>query len=429
MLDPFASSGITSCVVSSEYLFIERGDMELFLLDSMDEKELLHEIDRIGADRRSFPYFAAKAETLLVAVKGLDVRAANALKQEMLSRGGDIIVHRRTIDCGVPLTDALLMGTPGQFMRLLEKLSSMPYWGLQEFRGALSTALRNSRRKSWTLSLMGGRSLRLGTNTKIMGIVNVTGDSFYAESRRLEREEAVRAAMTHFEEGADLVDIGGESTRPGAADLPPEEEISRLIPVISEIRRLHADGILSVDTRKAVVAKAAVEAGADIVNDVSGLRFDPQMSETLKRLGVPVVLMHSRETPGTMQDSPSYNDVVSDVWEELEAILENAVRQGIRRESIILDPGLGFAKNAGHNLSLLKHMKAFATLGRPLLIGHSRKSTIGHVLSLPSPADRLEGTLAVTALSAWQGVALIRVHDVKENIRVVRMINAVRNAS
>lgn len=403
--------------------------MKLFLLDTLTERELLSEIDRIGADRRSFPYFSSKGETLLASAKGLDVRAANALKQEMLSRGGDIIVHRRTIDCGVPETDALLIGTPGQFTRLLEKLSAMPYWGLAEFRTALSTALRNSRRRSWTLSLANGRKLPLGTNTRVMGIVNVTEDSFYAQSRRLEREDAIRAAMTHFEDGADLVDIGGESTRPGAADLPPEEEMARLVPVIAEIRRLHPEGILSVDTRKALVAQAAADAGADIVNDVSGLRFDPDMAKTVSRLGVPVILMHSRKTPGTMQESPAYDDVVAEIWEELETAVENAVREGIGRESIILDPGLGFAKNADHNLSLIKHMRAFATLGRPLLIGHSRKSTIGRVLSLPSPTDRLEGTLAITALCAWRGVPLVRVHDVKENVRVVRMINAVRNAS
>lgn len=402
--------------------------MKLFLLDPLDEKGLLAEIDRIGADRRSFPFFAAKGGILLLAAKRLDVRAANALKQEMLSRGGDIIVHKRTIDCGVTHTDALLMGTPGQFARLIEKLGSMPYWGLDEFKRALDTALRNAKRHSWEIPLPGGRFLSLGGRTRIMGIVNVTGDSFFSGSRRLNPEDAVKKALDLFEEGADLVDIGGESTRPGAPDVPPEEEMTRVVPVISEIRRLKPDCILSVDTRKASVARAAVDAGADIVNDVSGLRFDPEMPPTLSRLRVPVVLMHSRKTPGTMQESPAYSHVVSEVWEELEQVLENAVLAGIDRETLILDPGLGFAKDASHNLSLLKHLNAFRTLGRPLLVGHSRKSTIGQVLSLPSPSDRLEGTLAITALCAWQGVPIVRVHDVKENCRVAGMIEAIRSA-
>ena len=402
--------------------------MNLFLLDALDEKGLLAEIDRIGADRRSFPYFAAKDGTLLLAAKGLDVRAANALKQEMLSRGGDIIVHKRTIDCGVTHTDALLMGTPGQFSRLLEKLGSMPYWGLDEFMMALDSALRNARRHSWEMPLPGGRHLSLGGRTLIMGIVNVTGDSFFPGSRRLNPEDAVRTALDFFEQGADLVDIGGESTRPGAPDVSPEEEMTRVIPVISEIRRLKPDCILSIDTRKAPVARAAVDAGADIVNDVSGLRFDPEMSRTLSRLRVPVVLMHSRRDPATMQESPAYSHVVSDVWEELGQVLDNALRAGIDREAVILDPGMGFAKDASHNLSLLKHLNAFKTLGRPLLVGHSRKSTIGQVLSLPSPSDRLEGTLAITALCAWQGIPIVRVHDVKENCRVARMVEAIRGA-
>ncbi len=403
--------------------------MKLLLLDCLDEKELLLEIDRIGADRRSFPYFAAKNGTLLLAAKGLDVRAANALKQEMLSRGGDIIVHKRTIDCGVTHTDALLMGTPGQFSRLLEKLASMPYWGLDEFKIALAAALRNARRRSWDISLPGGRTLSLGDKTRIMGILNVTGDSFFPGSRYLDPGDAVRNALSQFEEGADVVDIGGESTRPGAPDVPPEEERARVVPVISEIRRLRPQSILSIDTRKASVAEAAVKAGADIVNDVSGLRYDPGMAKALSELHVPVILMHSRKTPGTMQESPSYNHVVSDVWDELEQILEHATREGINKEAVILDPGLGFAKDAEHNLNLLKHIKAFRTLGRPLLVGHSRKSTIGQVLSLPSPEDRLEGTLAITALCAWQGVPLVRVHDVRENSRVARMIEAIRKAS
>jgi len=403
--------------------------MKLLLLDDLDEKALLEEMDRIGADRRSFRYFSAKSGTLLLSVDNLDVRAANALKQEMLSRGGDIIVHRRTIDCGVSRTDALLMGTPGQFSRLLEKLAEMPYWGLDRFKKELDVALRNARRRAWNLSLPSGRHLPLGEGTKVMGIVNVTGDSFYGESRRRGRQEAVGAALAQLDEGADLVDIGGESTRPGALPLPVDEEISRVVPVVTEIRRKRPDAVLSVDTRKAPVALAAVEAGADIINDVSGLRFDPGMPETLASLRVPVILMHSRKTPEDMQESPKYGQVVREVWEELDETLEKACNAGIAREAVVLDPGLGFAKDTSHNLNLLKHLCAFRTLGRPLLVGHSRKSTIGQVLSITDPADRLEGTLAVTAIAAWLGVSLVRVHDVRENLRVVRMVRAIREAS
>lgn len=403
--------------------------MKLLLLDDLDEKALLAEIDRIGADRRSFRYFSAKSGTLLLSVNNLDVRAANALKQEMLSRGGDIIVHKRTIECGIPRTDALLMGTPGQFSRLVDKLAEMPYWGLDQLKKDLEVSLRNARRRAWNLLLPRGRNFTVGEGTKVMGIVNVTEDSFYGDSRRRGRDEAVKAALVQLDQGADLVDIGAESTRPGALPLPVGEEISRVVPVIAEIRSKRPEAVLSVDTRKAQVARAAVDAGVDIVNDVSGLRFDPDMPETLASLRVPVILMHSRKTPSDMQECPSYREVVREVWEELDEALEKACRAGIAREAVVLDPGLGFAKNASHNLSLLRHLAAFKTLGRPLLVGHSRKSTIGQVLSIPDPAERLEGTLAVTALAAWQGISFVRVHDVRENLRVVRMVRAIRGAS
>lgn len=402
--------------------------MKLFLMDHLNENDLLSEIDRIGADRRSFPYFAAKCETILLSAEDLDVRAANALKQEMLSRGGDIIVHRRTIDCGVNLTDALLIGTPGQFSRLLEKLAFMPYWGLDKFCLDLEKALRNIRRKTWDIALPGGRNLRLGETTRVMGIVNVTGDSFFKESRHIVPQEAVDIALRMLDEGADIVDIGGESTRPGAPCVSPDEETDRVRSVIAEIRRLRPQAVLSVDTRKSNVALEAVRAGADIVNDVSGLRFDPEMAQTIAGLQVPVVLMHSRKTPENMQDSPHYSHVVSEVWGELDRTLRTALHAGIAEESIILDPGLGFAKEASENLSLLKHLSALATLGRPLLVGHSRKSTIGRVLGLASPEERLEGTLALTALCAWRDVPVVRVHDVQANCRVVKMIEAVRSA-
>ena len=402
--------------------------MKLLLLENLDEKSLLSEIDRIGADRRSFPFFFRKREILLLSAKGLDVRAANALKQEMLSRGGDIIVHKRTIDCGVKETDALLMATQGQFSRLLEKLGSMPYWGLQEFREALARALRNASRKAWNIRLPRGRSLKLNDTTKIMGIVNLTEDSFYEGSRKPDVRDAVSRALSFFGEGADIVDIGGESTRPGAVEIAPSQEASRIVPVISEIRKSNPDCIISVDTRKSSVARKAVEAGADIVNDVSGLRYDPDMAKTVAELGVPLVLMHSRKTPEKMQDSPTYGDVVFEVCEEMDQSMRIAEEAGIGREAIILDPGLGFAKETDHNLSLMKHLCAFRTMGRPLLVGHSRKSTIGRVLSLQSPADRLEGTLAITAICAWQGISVVRVHDVRENYRAVRMIRAIKDA-
>ena len=260
--------------------------------------------------------------------------------------------------------------------------------------------------------------------TAIMGVLNVTPDSFYDGGRRLEPEKAIADGVEMVAAGADIIDIGGESTRPGAPSVSEEEELGRILPVIRGLRRAIRAPI-SIDTYKSNVACAALGEGADIVNDISGLRFDPAMAAMIAEERVPVVLMHMQGTPRTMQVEPRYGDVVREVRDFLASQISHALGKGIEPEKIIIDPGIGFGKTLDHNLSLLRNLPALATLGQPLLVGASRKTFIGKILNL-APDERLEGSLAAAVAAVLAGANMIRAHDVKETRRAVNMADAIR---
>ena len=272
----------------------------------------------------------------------------------------------------------------------------------------------------------GSRTLPCEERTLVMGIVNVTPDSFSDGGVLFDPEVAVDAGLRMVEEGADLLDVGGESTRPGASLVPPEEEIGRIGPVIGGLAA-ETDLPISIDTRKAGVANAALEAGAVIVNDVSAGRFDPNMFEVVRGSGAGMVLMHMRGEPGTMQGLTDYVDVARDVKSALAERIHAAVEAGIEWDRLAVDPGIGFAKTGQQSLRLLRDIAEFRDLGRPVLAGPSRKSFIGHVLGT-DVAERMEGTAAAVAWLVAQGVHVVRVHDVKQMVRVVRMVEAIEAA-
>ena len=261
---------------------------------------------------------------------------------------------------------------------------------------------------------------------EMMGIVNVTPDSFFAGSRTLQADMAVRRAEQMIEEGATFIDVGGESTRPGAEPVTPDQEADRICPVISRIKQAHPDILLSADTYREETAKRAIESGADLINDISGLTFDKEMAQVISEAGVPVIIMHINGRPDHMQDNPQYEDVVEDVFRFLAGQIDYAVRSGIEREKIIIDLGIGFGKNYEHNITLLKNIDRFRELDRPHLLAVSRKSFIGTALGRPDPADRLTGTAAVTAYAALHGIEIARVHDVRENLDAARMMEALK---
>lgn len=262
-----------------------------------------------------------------------------------------------------------------------------------------------------------------------MGVINVTPDSFSDGGQFFDADSAADHATRMISEGADIIDVGGESTRPATfsdnSPLDPQEEIRRVVPVLERIRARHPEISLSVDTYKMVVAKAALAAGAEIVNDISGLTYDPAMAGVVARNGCKIVIMHLPGRPRSILNEPQYLDVVREIAGFWKAQIKAARAAGIDETNIILDPGIGFGKNAFQNLEILRRLRELTGMGYPVLVGASRKRFIGHVLGIEDPKDRVEGTAAAVALSVAGGAEIVRVHDVKQMVRVVKVSDAI----
>jgi dihydropteroate synthase len=278
-------------------------------------------------------------------------------------------------------------------------------------------------RKHYTIRLPGGKELKLGDRTYVMGVVNVTPDSFSDGGKFYEIDRAVERARELINAGADIIDIGGESTRPFSDPIPLEEELKRTIPVIEAIRDF-SDIPISIDTTKAEVARRALAAGADMVNDVSALRFDPEMVKVVAEHGVPVVLMHMLGTPKTMQQNPHYDCLFGEILAFLQERIQFAVKGGVSREQIIIDPGIGFGKTVTHNLRLIRDLDVFNILERPILLGLSRKRFIGAILNRPVEEREL-GTAVANTIGIMAGAHIVRVHDVAFQIDAIRMADAI----
>jgi dihydropteroate synthase len=261
---------------------------------------------------------------------------------------------------------------------------------------------------------------------KIMGILNTTPDSFYEGSRNNSTEVAVEKAKKMIEDGVDIIDVGGESTRPGSDPVSPEEEQARVIPVIKGIRAINKEVLISIDTYRASTAQAAIEAGADIINDISAMLFDQDMAKVALKYDTPVILMHIKGTPKEMQKNPVYSNVFQEVEEFFCERIAYALDNGISRDKLILDPGIGFGKLYEHNIELIKNVDKFHKIDLPILLAVSRKATIGTALGNLPAEERLEGTVAISCYAALKGIEIIRVHDVKENKRAIKMIELLK---
>jgi dihydropteroate synthase len=273
----------------------------------------------------------------------------------------------------------------------------------------------------------GNHTLQLGKTTKIMGILNLTDDSFSADGVYKDPERATEIALQMVEDGADIIDLGGESTRPGATPVSLKEEKERVLPVLRKLVQSKIGVPISIDTTKAELAKAALAEGACIINDISGLRFDPQMGKSIAQFNAGCILMHIKGTPQTMQEYPFYTSLIKQIMESLKESISLAVASGVDRKKIIVDPGIGFGKNTEHNLQIIKGLRDFTSLDSPILIGTSRKSFIGNILSLPIEKRTL-GTAATVAASILNGAHIVRVHDVKQMSQIVKMIDAIINS-
>lgn len=379
------------------------------------EKEMLS----IDVCREGINIMLPKTRHFIFMVRDLDPRGANILKQEMLAVGGEAAISYSAICDITKPTDCLLSGTERQFSIAMAKLRLQPF-GLKSLAGQLEFGLLNlGRNRNRVLE-----PLALG-RTLVMGILNVTPDSFSGDGVT-DAKEAVRRAIQMEADGADIIDIGGESTRPDAAPVTTEEEAARVIPVIKSLAG-ELKIPISVDSRNPEVVEKALGAGARIVNLVGGLR-DRKMSDILAKTDVPIILMHMQGEPGTMQKNPVYRDLMDDIVAELRKQVAEAEAAGIDPGRIILDPGIGFGKTAEHNLEIIRRLGEMRITGMPIMIGASRKSFIGKTLG-GEPAERLEGSIASATAAAMNGADIVRVHDVRETVLAMRMADAIFNPS
>jgi dihydropteroate synthase len=378
---------------------------------------------RVGVDPTGVKLMEGKTLHFNLKVEGIDPRKANLLKQEMLSLGGDVAVDGRGLDCSTKQTDALLMGTQKHFEKLILKLEQYP--DLHPLGQSIKETLKNISKTHYSIRCQ-KRILPLGKRTLLMGVLNVTPDSFSDGGLFFDKEKAISHALRMVEGGADIIDIGGESTRPGSKPLEIEEELRRVIPVIESLAK-EVDVPLSIDTYKSTVAQRAIEAGAEIINDISGLHFDPSLAKVAAKNDTPLILMHIRGTPETMQKGVHYDSLFSEILQCLKESIQRAESTGLDPRQIIIDPGIGFGKTAEDNLLIIKNLYEFRILGKPILLGTSRKSFIGKILNT-EVGDRLEGTLSSIAIGVLNGAHIIRSHDVLQAKKAIAVADAIRLA-
>lgn len=395
------------------------------MLLKINPEALPEAIASIGAHPASWNIFARKSRLIPFKLVAVRTPAANILKQEMLAAGGDAVVPAGCITNAEKFSDVLLLGTLKQYELLLKKLALMPYFGLAAIAQELQSAIAaEAKRRVLQTELADGRIITY-EKMRVMGILNITPDSFYAASRASCMEEVLRRAEKMLADGADVLDIGGESTRPGSESVDPREELRRVLPAIRELRKNFPAAVLSIDTYRAATAAAALAAGADIINDISAMEADAAMPDLVVQSKAPIILMHMRGTPKNMQDNCLYANVVQEVAAHLAQRAQILRERGVSAEKIILDPGIGFAKNAEQNLRLLRDLSALTSFGYPVLLAASRKSVIGAALGNLASEERLEGTLATSLQAVYAGASMVRVHDVRENVRAIRMLEAI----
>jgi dihydropteroate synthase len=383
-----------------------------------NEEEVKRCLERLGTDKGAYPYLVAKALFHCVLLQDIQAPAANIIKQEMLATGGDAAVNRQTI-LGQGTTDVLLMGTRKHYHRFIEKIKRQPF-GLKKVASDLEAILQAINPNSGQLALAHGQSLPLGERTLVMGILNVTPDSFSDGGSYFDTQRAVERGLEMIEQGADIIDVGGASSRPQAEIASEEAELQRVVPVVEGLTQRGVR--VSVDTFRARVAQETLQAGAHLINDIGRLQMDQNLLPVLVEFQAGVVLMHNRLQ---MNHGQPYTDLISDIIDELNQSVQQALQAGLPRQSIMIDPGIGFGKSAAENRYIVKHLAELRSLGLPVLLAASRKNFIGLTLDL-AVDQRLEGSLAVAVAGAFNGADMVRVHDVLSTVRAVRMADAIR---
>ncbi len=391
-------------------------------LDIKNRAEGMSEFEKIGSTVAGQKIMVEKLFPVAIKVRGLKIAAINILKQEMLARGGDVVTSRDSLLDTKGTTDVIIEGHRKSFKSLIPKLRMQPF-GLADLADELEVFFKdhknNSNKKSFRI---GKKKFDLVSDTLVMGIINVTPDSFYDGGKYDHKDQAVKRVSEMIADGADIIDIGGLSSRPGAKPVSLEDEIKRAIPVVESVSN-NFDTLISIDTYRSEVALEAISAGAHMVNDISAFNMDKNMAAVVADKGVSVTLMHMQGKPESMQENPQYENVIDEIYEYLDGKASTAIDAGVSPDKIILDPGIGFGKTLDHNLSILNKISEFRSMGYPIMMGASRKAFIGTILDLPAE-DRLEGSLAAAVWSVINGVNILRVHDVAETVRSVKIARA-----
>ncbi|WP_200762349.1 dihydropteroate synthase [Nitrosophilus alvini] len=377
-------------------------------IKKIDIKDIGLFLKKLDVEKPGIKIMSKKSTLSLFFIKGMHVGAANILKQDALSLGADLAVPRGTIICSDKRVDALLIGTKREIEQLSRKELAQPF-GLKELAKRLQQYLRE---KEYPL--------------KIMGVINANEDSFYPGSR-FKEANAIKAVERMIEEGADIIDIGGVSSRPGSEPVNEEDELQRVKPVIDVIysSKLYEKALFSIDSFRPKVIEYALQRGFKIANDITGLK-DEEVAKIVAKHDAKAVIMHMKGEPKTMQKNPEYEDVVIEISDFFEKRLEKAEFFGIKRENIILDPGIGFGKKLQHNLEIIRDLSEFKRFGCEILVGASRKSMIDMIVS-SSVEERLPGSLALHMKAYQNGASIIRCHDVKEHFQALEVLKAVEN--
>jgi len=400
-------------------IFLKASESNAHPIDIGSAGDLKRHLNEIDVSDEDIENIADRFLYCTIKLEGVDTRAANLIKSYIETLGGGLAMRKEAHDFTIRETDVIVSGSRHTLQLLAVRLRGEPF-GLDGIATEIAACTAGGNRvMSW-----GERTLDFTHKTYVMGILNCTPDSFYPTSRSATIKDAMKSAQGMIAAGVDILDVGGESTRPGADAVPQEEEIRRVIPVIQSLRDA-STVMISVDTRRKEVAERALDAGADIVNDIAGLRHNEDLARLVARRKVPVVLMHMRGTPKTMQQKPYYKNTISEILRELQPSIAAALGAGIAPEMIIIDPGIGFGKRMQDNVRIIKELASLKSLNFPILVGLSRKGFIGEILDRPVE-KRLIGTITANTLAVINGANIIRVHDVADAVEMVKIIDSVR---
>lgn len=395
------------------------------ILQLNSKKDIITELTKIGVSSQGVRAMYKKAFSRIIKLRNVKIGAANIIKQDMLSIGGDAAVARGVVNGQIERSDLIILGNENQIQKLIEKLSHQDIFEIPKLRQDVKRLLEQENSTKTNFLYAKGYKLPLN-RTLIMGIANLSPDSFYDGGNYNKPDKALFHIEEMVQNGADIIDIGGESTRPFSEKVNAETELERILPILEKVLR-NFDIPISIDTYKSSVAKAALQAGAHIINDISGLNFDEKMAPIIAQYGVPVIIMHMQGTPQDMQKHPTYTDVIEEISDYLQKSIYKAENAGINSDNIIIDPGIGFGKTVQHNLDIIKRISEFKCFGKPILLGTSNKSFIGKILETEN-SDRLAGTIATNGYGILNGVNILRVHEVKENKQMSVILDSMRKS-